>query len=78
MGQPLTIPPGFDALSVQQQLEYVQALWKRIGDRQDLRSPEWHADVVQQRLDAYRANPDAAVPWEDVRAELDARFGRRR
>jgi putative addiction module component (TIGR02574 family) len=79
MGQPLSIPPAFDALSVQQQLEYVQALWKRIGERQqDVRSPDWHAEVVQKRLDAHRENPDAAVPWEDVRAELSARFGHRR
>jgi putative addiction module component (TIGR02574 family) len=79
MGQPLSIPPAFDALPVQEQLEYVQALWKRIGERQQqVRSPEWHAEVVQQRLEAHRANPDAAVPWEDARAELRARLGRGR
>jgi putative addiction module component (TIGR02574 family) len=79
MGQPLSIPPAFDALPVQQQLEYVQALWKRIEERQrDLQSPEWHAEVVEQRLEAHRQDPAAAIPWETVREELHARFGRRR
>jgi putative addiction module component (TIGR02574 family) len=78
MGQPLSIPPAFDSLSVQQQLEYVQALWKRIEERQqDLRSPDWHAEVVEKRLEEHRANPEAAIPWEDVRADLKDRFGRR-
>jgi putative addiction module component (TIGR02574 family) len=77
MGQPLSIPPGFQSLSVKQKLEYVQALWKQIGDPQDVPSPEWHREIVRQRLAEHRANPEAAIPWDQVRAELMARFGRR-
>jgi hypothetical protein len=32
MGQPLTVPPpGFDDLPVEDQIDYVQALWDRIA-----------------------------------------------
>lgn len=79
MGQPLSIPPGFEKLPVRQQLEYVQALWKRIGEGQaEIPSPDWHAEVVEKRLAEYRADPASALAWEDLRGELLARFGRRR
>ena len=79
MGQPLTIPPGFEKLPVRQQIEYVQALWKRIGEGQaDIPGPDWHAEVVEKRLAEYRADPASAIAWEDLRGELLARFGRRR
>lgn len=77
MAQPLSIPPGFESLPVKQQVEYVRALWKKIGDPQGVPSPEWHREVVRQRLAAHRANSEAAIPWEQVRAELIDRFGRR-
>jgi putative addiction module component (TIGR02574 family) len=77
MGQPLSIPPGFESLPVKQQVEYVRALWKKIADPQEVPSPEWHREIVRQRLAEHRENPDVAVPWEEVRAELLARFSRR-
>ena len=77
MGQPLTIPPAFEKLTVREQLEFVRALWKRIG-ADDVPSPDWHAEVIDQRLSDYRANPGSAVAWEELRAELLARFGRNR
>jgi putative addiction module component (TIGR02574 family) len=60
---------------VKEQLEYVQALWKRIADRQrEIPSPEWHRRVIRERLAEHRANPDAGRPWDEVRDELLARF----
>jgi putative addiction module component (TIGR02574 family) len=79
MGQPLTIPPGFETLPVREQVQYVRALWKRIGERQqDVPSPEWHRDEVRKRLAEHQRNPGAARPWDEVRAELLARFDRGR
>jgi putative addiction module component (TIGR02574 family) len=60
-------------------VEYVQALWRRIGEGQaDIPSPDWHAEVVEKRLAEYRADPASAIAWEDLRGELLARFDRRR
>jgi hypothetical protein len=34
MGQPLTVPPpGFDDLPVEEKIDNVQALWKRIASK---------------------------------------------
>lgn len=78
MGQPLTIPPGFESLTVKEQLEFVQALWKRIGDQQRVPSPEWHRQVLRERLAEHERNPRDVVPWEEVRAELRAKLERQR
>jgi putative addiction module component (TIGR02574 family) len=77
MGQPLSIPPGFENLSVREQVQFVRALWKRIGERQqDVSSPDSHRDEVRKRLAEHRRNPGAARAWDEVRAELVQRFGR--
>jgi putative addiction module component (TIGR02574 family) len=79
MAQPLTVPPpGFDELPLAEQVDYVQELWKRIASRQrELRSPEWHRQAVTAARDAYRADPDASRPWDEARAELEAKLKRR-
>lgn len=73
MAKPLPIPPpGFDDLSVDDKVEYVQNLWDHIASTPDaVPVPVWHKDVVNERLAAYRTNPESGKTWEQVRGELD-------
>ncbi len=65
-------PPGFDDLSVGEQIDYVQALWERIAaSPEKVPVPEWHLRILKDREQAYRANPASGRPWEEVRAELE-------
>ena len=72
MAKPLPVPPqGFDDLDIDEQIEYVQALWDRIAaDPDRVPVPEWHREVLDERLQDLEANPDAGRAWEDVRADL--------
>ena len=72
MAQTIPIPPaGFDELSVDDQLEYVQSLWDRIAARPEtVPIPDWHRQVVAERLAAYKDNPTEGRPWEEVRDEI--------
>lgn len=64
-------PPGFDDLSVDEQVEYVQSLWERISARpEDAAVPDWHRAVIRERLAQLDANPQAGRPWSEVRGEL--------
>jgi putative addiction module component (TIGR02574 family) len=64
-------PPGFDDLSEDEKLVYVQALWNRIeASREDEPIPDWHLEIVRERLAEHRAHPEAVLPWEEVRDEL--------
>ena len=72
MGNALPLPPpGFDELNIDEQIEYVQALWDRIAAKEDrVPIPDWHREILDDRLADLQANPNASRPWEEVRAEL--------
>jgi hypothetical protein len=74
MAVDLPIPPaGFDDLSDDEQLAYVQSLWDYMVSAQSrVASPDWHRDVVLLRIAEHRANSGGGRPWPEVRAELDA------
>jgi putative addiction module component (TIGR02574 family) len=66
-------------LSVPERLQLVEDLWDTIAaDAPDAALPVTPdlAAELDRRLADHRANPDAAVPWETVRAELMARYQR--
>ncbi len=43
-------------------------------EREDIDIPEWHKDLVRQRLNDYKKNPDAAMDFDaamdDIEKEL--------
>ena len=64
-------PPGFDELLVEDKVRYVEALWDRIAAApEDVRVPDWHRQLVSERLAEYRSDPNAGRPWREVRDEL--------
>ncbi|WP_437877724.1 addiction module protein [Sorangium sp. So ce513] len=72
-------PPGFDNLTVHEQIEHVQALWERIAAREDdVPVPERHKAELDRRLAEVEAAPDAGRSWEQVEADLRTRLSTRR
>lgn len=73
-------PPGFDELPIEEKLRYVEALWDRIAAApEDVRVPDWHRQLVGERLAEYQTDPTAGRPWQEVRDELLRELaGRRR
>jgi hypothetical protein len=35
-------------------------------EREDIHIPEWHKDLVRQRLDDYNKNPDSGLDFDDA------------
>lgn len=65
------LPPGFDDLSLDEQIDYVQFLWERIAPRVDQHPvPDAHHAVLDERLAELEANPNASQPAADVVARL--------
>ena len=74
-----TPPPGFDELTLDEQIEYVHSLWERISARADeVPVPEWHKAELARRLADYEAAPDAGRPWDAVETDLRKRLAARR
>jgi putative addiction module component (TIGR02574 family) len=77
MGQPLPLPPsGFDEISVEDKIDYVQALWDRIATSADLLPlQEWQQQILDERLAAHQAaDADEARPWGEVLDRLEGRL----
>jgi len=64
-------PPGFDELPIDEQVEYVQELWDRIVSREsEVNVPDWHMEIVEERLARYSTNDVEWTPWEEFEKEL--------
>lgn len=68
---------GIDQWSVDDRLVLVQEIWDSIAVEAE-RAPLTNAQrqEVDRRLAAHRADPSAAIPWEQVEAEVMARLRR--
>ncbi|MBL8797930.1 MAG: addiction module protein [Planctomycetia bacterium] len=59
-----------ERLSVAQRLELIGKLWDSIPESDTSTMPEWHRQVLDQRLAEADAAPEKAIPWEEVKARL--------
>lgn len=58
-------------LSVQQRLDLIGELWDSIPDSvETLPIPDWHREELERRLAKADADPEAAIPWDEVRRRL--------
>jgi putative addiction module component (TIGR02574 family) len=66
--------PDFDftKLTISERLDLISALWDSIPDSDKaFPVPDWHRRELERRLAEADANPDAAIPWEDVKKRLN-------
>lgn len=68
---------GIDRLSLADRIALVYEIWDSIAAEVE-QAPLTTAErqEVERRLAAHRANPEAAIPWERVEAEAQARLRR--
>ncbi len=76
MAKPVRLPPpGFEDLSIEEKIDYVQSLWDYIAaDVDTVPLTEWQKQLLDQRLAAYEKDPDAGVPWEELRERLRSKL----
>lgn len=70
-------PEGFDELTVEEKIDYIQSLWDRIAATPDtVPVPEWHKRVLDERLAAHQADPLAGTPWEEARDAIERKLAK--
>ena len=79
MAKPVPLPPpGFDDLSVDEKIAYLQSLWSRIAATPEtIPVPDWHREVLDERLDHLRADPQAGDSWDVVQRRLREKLDNR-
>ncbi len=65
------IPKEFMALSSDERISYVQNLWDFIAATpEQVPIPESHKQILDQRLAAYKADPNTGKSWSQVRDNI--------
>jgi len=68
---------GIDRFSVAERIALVQDIWDSIAADAELSAlTDEQKQEIDRRLAAHQANPQAAIPWEQVEAEALARLGK--
>ena len=68
---PITAPPEFDDLSLEEKLDYLEALWARVVSKPgQIPVPDWQRKILAERLAAYRAGNGSSRPWSEFRDEM--------
>lgn len=72
-------PPGFDDLSIDEKIDYLELLWDRIATSPELVVvPEWHREVISERLRDIESDPNSGDKWEVVQKRLRGRLKTKR
>lgn len=62
-------------LSVAERIQLVEDLWDSIaGEPEAMELTQAQREEIDRRLAEHDANPESAIPWEEVRARLRQRF----
>ena len=65
------------ALPLPERIELAEALWESItGEGHDPLLTPAQADELDRRLEEHRRDPKSGIPWEQVKVELDQKYGR--
>ena len=48
---------------------------KKIEPVEIIDIPEWHKAILDQRMENYKNNPESYREWEDVKKEIDTKYG---
>jgi putative addiction module component (TIGR02574 family) len=64
------------ALPLPERIHLAEALWESITDEghEPPLTPA-QAQELDRRLEEHRRNPQTGIPWEQVKAELDQKYG---
>ena len=66
---------GIDRMSVEDRIALALAIWDSIAaEPHPPLLTEAQRQELQRRLDDHQANPGDVVPWEQIKAEVLARF----
>jgi len=71
--KPLVLPTGFEQLSKDQQIDYVQQLWNMILSVPDeVPVPEWHLEIVRERVSSQASAQ--LTTWSEAKQRLYSKY----
>jgi putative addiction module component (TIGR02574 family) len=66
------------ALPLAERVEFAEAVWESIADEaHKLSLTAAQAAELDHRLEAHKRSPADAIPWTEVKSDLERRYGRK-
>ena len=63
------------SMSLDERLALLDILWESIEEPDvAFAPPDWHREVIEERLAEAERNPGDGVPWEVVKAEMTEKW----
>jgi putative addiction module component (TIGR02574 family) len=64
---------GIDQLSVRERLELIEQIWDSLpAQMQPDEVPDWHKELLAERVAESEANPGVGLPWREALAAIRA------
>jgi len=61
-------------MSIEDRIRLVDEIWGSIAAETAVEDiPQWHKDLLDERLADLEANPQNSVPWEEAMARISSR-----
>jgi putative addiction module component (TIGR02574 family) len=62
---------GIDRLSIADRMRLVEEIWDSIANESNtVDVPDWHKQIIEERLAECGANPENQISWDDARLRI--------
>ena len=60
-----------DKMSVEEKLKLMEEVWNDlIKKEQELSSPEWHKEILEEREDTLKSGKEILIDWKDAKERI--------
>lgn len=67
----MSIETQLNSMSVEEKVQLVEKVWDNLcRESGDVRSPEWHAAILQERQNQIKDGTMAVSPWAEAKERL--------
>ena len=67
----MSLTPPLDTLSVAEKVQLLESVWNNLCQKSgDVRSPEWHREVLEERKRRLASGEAKLVPWSEAKQRL--------
>ena len=62
-----------DKMSVEEKLKLMEEVWNDlIKKEQELSSPEWHKEILEEREDTLKSGKEILIDWKDAKERIQS------
>ncbi len=60
-------------LTVEERILAVEKIWDSIAEERNTPIPNWHFDIIKERISKHNTNPVNGKSWEEIKAKYSGK-----